>query len=100
MAGVTPGLMFTDGKGNNTSREPLIPVNGTRGTGNNVLLDGGDMVIPFQNTATPLPNPDALQEFTIILNSADAQYGQGAGATITAVTKSGTNDFHGSAYDF
>jgi Carboxypeptidase regulatory-like domain len=55
------GVTLTNVAGNNTSREPLITVNGSRGNSNNVTLNGGPMVDPFQNVSSVLPNPDALQ---------------------------------------
>ena len=50
--------------------------------------------------AAIVPNPDALEEFTVQTSNFGAQYGRNKGAVINAVTKSGTNQFRGSAYDF
>jgi hypothetical protein len=94
------GVIRTGVTGSGQTQEPLIPVNGARGNANNFLLDGGTNVSPIFSTASPFPNPDALQEFTITTNSADAQYGRGDGATVTAVTKSGTNRLHGALWEF
>lgn len=94
------GVIRTGVTGSGQTQEPLIPVNGTRGNANNFLLDGGTNVSPIFNTTSPFPNPDALREFTVTTNSADAQYGRGDGATVTAVTKSGTNGLHGSVWEF
>src|SRR5213078_4258743 len=52
------------------------------------------------NTALPLPFPDALQEFKLETSSLPAQYGFHSGAALNAVTKSGTNDFHGTLFEF
>ena len=46
------------------------------------------------------PNPDSLEEFSILTNNYSAEYGHGAGAVVNAITKSGTNQFHGSLYEF
>ena len=47
-----------------------------------------------------MPNPDALQEFSVLSSSFSAEYGRGAGSLVTAVTKSGTNAYHGSIYEY
>src|SRR5260370_13963492 len=46
------------------------------------------------------PNPDAVAEFRILTNNYTAEYGRSAGGVISVVTKSGTNQWHGSAYDY
>ena len=46
------------------------------------------------------PNPDALEEFSVLTNNFSAEYGRNSGAVVNAVTKSGTNQFHGSAFEF
>jgi len=63
-------------------------------------LDGGINETGLRNYGNPLPNPDALQEFRIETNNFAAQYGRMSGAVVTAVTKSGTNQFHGSLFEF
>ena len=63
-------------------------------------LDGGINMTGLRNYGNPLPNPDALQEFRIETNNFAAQYGRMSGAVVTAVTKSGTNRFHGSLFEF
>lgn len=63
-------------------------------------LDGGINMTGLRNYGNPLPNPDALQEFRIETNNFAAQYGRMSGAVVTAVTKSGTNQFHGSLFEF
>ena len=84
-------------------------MNGNRGRSNNYLLDGTDMNDGYRNDpainqagvfgtpATLLPL-DALAEIPVI-SGADAQFGRNAGAIVNIVTKSGTNDFHGSAFE-
>lgn len=63
-------------------------------------LDGGINMTGLRNYGNPLPNPDALQEFRVETNNFAAQYGRMSGAVVTAVTKSGTNQFHGSLFEF
>ena len=47
-----------------------------------------------------MPNPDALQEFSVQTNNFSAEYGRSAGAVVNAVTRSGTNALHGSLFEF
>jgi hypothetical protein len=72
------------------------------GTGNSTmyLVDGGFNNDPQNNTGNPMPFPDALQEFRTETGVRDARYGMSTGATVNAVTKAGTNNFHGNAFDF
>ena len=46
------------------------------------------------------PNPDVIQEFRVVTNSFSAEFGETSGAVMQSTTKSGTNEFHGSAFDF
>lgn len=68
--------------------------------GTNYFLDGGLNMTGLRNTGNPLPNPDAIQEFRVITNSYGAEYGRYSAGVIDAVTKSGTNSFHGSLFEF
>src|SRR4029453_17174783 len=72
------------------------------GTGNSTmyLVDGGYNNDPQNNTGNPMPFPDALQEFKTENGVRNARYGMSTGATVNAVTKAGTNTFHGSLFDF
>lgn len=63
-------------------------------------LDGGINMTGLRNYGNPLPNPDALEEFRVETNNFSAQYGRMSGAVITAITKSGTNNWHGSLFEF
>jgi Carboxypeptidase regulatory-like domain len=63
-------------------------------------LDGGINMTGIRNYGNPLPNPDALQEFRVETNNFSAQYGRMSGAVVTAVTRSGTNNWHGSLFEF
>jgi hypothetical protein len=75
-------------------------INGARTNSNNYQLDGGDNHDPYFNTPAIFPNPDALQEFSIQTNAYGADRGRNAGAFMAAVTRSGTNEFHGSLFEF
>ena len=77
-----------------------IAVNGARPDQIGYNLDGGNNEDLMSNTNNPFPFPDALQEFSVQTNSFDAQYGNNAGAVVNVVTKSGTNQWHGDAFEF
>ena len=88
-----------------TPREGAFNVNGMRSTYNNFLLDGSDnnaYGTSNQGYSAQLvqPSPDALAEFKVITSNYSAEYGRVGGAVVSAVMKSGTNQFHGSAYEF
>jgi outer membrane receptor protein involved in Fe transport len=90
------GGVVAPGQGQNES----LSINGSRPNANNYTLDGGDNHDPFFNTPSVFPNPDALQEFTIQTSAYSAVYGRNAGAVINAITRSGTNTFRGSMFEF
>lgn len=63
-------------------------------------LDGADYNNPYDATSMPFPFPDALQEFKVETSALTAQNGEHSGAAINAVTRSGTNAFHGDLFEF
>jgi hypothetical protein len=75
-------------------------VAGGQANGLTFLLDGGDNLDPFSNVSLPIPFPDALQEFSVTTNATPAQYGLHPGGVVNIVTKSGTNSFPGSVFEF
>jgi hypothetical protein len=78
-------------------------VNGSRERNNNFLLDGvdnNDTSVPGIPGGVLSANPDSTEEFRVITNNFNAEYGRNTGAIIDVVTKSGTNSFHGGAYEF
>lgn len=77
-----------------------LSINGSRGNANNYQLDGGDNHDPYFNSPAIFPSPDALDEFSIQTNAYGADKGRNAGAFMTAVTKSGTNQFRGTLFEF
>jgi hypothetical protein len=77
-----------------------VAANGGRADSANYNLDGGSNQDTYTNVNNPFPNPDAVQEFSVQTNSFSAEYGRGSGAIVNVVTKSGTNEFHGSAFEF
>lgn len=94
-------LMSSKNYGNGTSgASQTISVVGGQQNANNYLLDGGDHNDAFSNVNAPFPFPDAIQEFSVQSAGLSARSGVHAGATVNAVTRSGTNSFHGSAFEF
>src|SRR5215216_3829217 len=77
-----------------------ISVAGGQSFGVAYSLDGAMHNNPQNNANLPLPFPDALQEFSVATSGLSAQNGMHSGASVNAVTKSGTNSFHGNAFEF
>src|SRR5271169_649174 len=77
-----------------------VSVNGGRDRANNFSVNGGDANDQFVNLPTIQPTPDAIEEFRVISNTFDAEYGRNSGAVVNVVTKSGTNAFHGNVYEY
>ena len=99
-----PGVMSNVGGSNSIaygSDQPgVVSVNGGRGRANNFNVNGGDANDLFANLPTVQPSPDSISEFRVLTNTFDAEYGRNSGAVINVVTKSGTNQFHGNAFEF
>ena len=71
------------------------------GTGSvNYYLDGGINMTALRNTGNILPNPDAIQEFKVQTNSYSVEYGRFASGIINVITRSGTNSYRGSAFEY
>src|SRR5437870_5294493 len=79
-----------------------VSVNGARVTQNDFEINGVDANKIDTNSATSLavPAPETIQEFKVQTSLYDAAFGRGAGGNVQAVTKSGSNDFHGAAYEY
>jgi hypothetical protein len=96
-------VLLSPGVVSATNNDGGVSVNGQRDRNNNFLLDGAD------NNDTSVPgglggissaNPDSTQEFRVITNNFDAEFGRNTGAIVDVVTRGGTNIFHGDAYEF
>jgi len=107
-AGVAPTTAGTL-LGNTQSDRPVsgyitnagnVSVNGQRETANAFLVNGGDVSEGRNLSAGLVPNLDSVEEFRLITNSFDAEYGKFSGAVMNAITKSGTNGFHGDVFEF
>lgn len=75
-------------------------VNGMRNQSNNFLMDGATNNDTFNTGFVLRPPPDAIEEFKILTNAFSAEYGRNAGSVVNVVTKSGSNQFSGSAWEF
>ena len=98
---LTPNVSVTQGPDGDE-----INFAGQRGVFNNISLDGGDYMNGFfgeqaggQRAAIDIPL-DAVKEFQVIATGATAEFGRTAGGVVNVVTKSGTNEFHGSLFHF
>lgn len=92
-AGVAPASTSSAAPG-------LLSVNGQRQESNSFLVNGGDVNEGRRMGAGVVPNLDSVAEFRLITNTFDAEYGRFSGAVMNAITKSGTNGLHGTAFEF
>ena len=99
-----PGVQSVSGSSNSlfygSGNAGAVSVNGGRDRANNFSVNGGDANDQFVNLPTIQPTPDSIDEFRVITNTFDAEYGRNSGAVINVVTKSGTNTFHGNVYEY
>src|SRR4051794_18531775 len=93
-----PGGGMTGSK--NYFSSTTISVAGGQANGVNYLLDGGDHNDSMTNVNLPIPFPDALQEFSVQTSALPARFGLHPGAVVNAVTKSGSNSWHGNLFEF
>ena len=91
--GVAPVSSRNEGPG-------TISVNGQRENSNGFLVNGGDVSGAANFEAGVQPNLDSIQEFRLITNGFDAEYGRFSGAIMNTITKSGNNRIHGTAFEF
>jgi outer membrane receptor protein involved in Fe transport len=106
LALLQPGVTAALAAGNDVvgGRTPKISINGARPEQNNFLLDGTDINNVYNKTpgsvAGVLLGVEAVLEFQVLTNAYSAEFGRSAGGVINAVTRSGANAFHGSAFEF
>ena len=101
--GVTFGANFGNGGGKDVGRNFFksdFNVGGGRSGSQEILLDGAPNTTPDINRGIINPPVDSVQEFKVQANSYDAEFGRTSGGVVNMVTKSGSNDYHGVAYDF
>lgn len=103
-----PGAVATDPQGMSGSNaiersqqsNGQASINGNRNQANNYTLDGADLNEPQNNLIAYNPAPDALSEVRVISANAPASYGNANGGAVVSILRSGTNNFHGSAYGY
>lgn len=102
LVALAPGVVMID-PGQGAENYPVFSVAGGRGRNQHFSLDGGNatnasgLTRPQQMTSLPM---DAMQEFRVVSNNYAAEYGHSAGGVITLTTRSGSNDLHGSVFEF
>ena len=90
-----PGVVLPDTRFNTN-----FSTNGSQGQQNSYLVNGNDSNdLPLNSPLAP-PNPDTIEEVKLVTNTINPEFGRNSGAILNAVTKSGTNSFHGTAFEF
>ncbi len=97
---LAPGSHTASEGSQNSTQGGSISVDGAREQSNSFLLDGVDNNDPYINQYVALPSIDAIQEFKVQSSGYSAEYGRSGGAQVNVILKSGTNDFHGGAFEF
>lgn len=100
---LTGGVSSNDNSNSLGGPEQLTTINGSSRAqigSVNFQLDGGNNTAGLRGTGNPAPNPEAVQEFRVITNSYAAEYGRYQAGIVDVVTKSGTNQFHGAAFEY
>ena len=99
LASIVPGIIFNTNNGSSDAITNIF-ANGLRSSANNLTLDGVAIVDTGNNGTLLSLNLDSVAEFKVLTSNYQAEYGRSAGAQISAVTRGGTRDFHGSVYAF
>lgn len=101
LPGVSPTAASGTVQADANRRGDQMSINGSRPSSISFNFEGGDNNDPeFNRSAAPFPNPDALQEFTVLSNNYPADFGHSAGAVINAIVKSGTSEYRGNLRHF
>src|ERR671912_682005 len=99
----TGGVTSNDNSNSLGGPEQLTTINGSQKAQIGTVsfqLDGGKNTAGLRGTGNPAPNPEAVQEFRVITNNYAAEHGRYPAGVVDVVTKSGTNEFHGAAFEF
>jgi hypothetical protein len=97
LAKLVPGVVSTSSNNSNINN---FSFGGGRPTTNEILIDGLPTTNPSDNTYTFTPSPDSVDEFKVITTAFSAEFGHTGGGVLLATSKQGTNDYHGSLYDY
>ena len=98
---ITPGVTnYTADTQTGSRAGTQVSVNGIGQNNTAYYLDGGYDTNVWKFGGNLLPNPDALQEFRVITSNFDAEFGRSPGGVVSAITRSGSNRYHGLAYDY
>jgi|CXWL01.1.fsa_nt_gi hypothetical protein len=100
---LTGGVTSNDNSNSLGGPEQLTTINGSSKAQMGSVsfqLDGANNTAGLRGTGNPAPNPEAVQEFRVITNGYSAEYGRYNAGVVDVVTKSGTNEFHGAAFEF
>lgn len=102
LGALIPGVAAAPGGGGSEGGTFVgaFSVGGQRDRGANYQLDGADNNQGINNNAAAFVNVDAIQEFSIETSTFSAEYGRNSGAVVNVATKSGTNEFHGTVFEF
>jgi len=103
LARLNPGVATSGGGGGQQGGEGGVSgfsSNGLRSTSNNFMVDGIDNNDYFGGAAAQIPSIDSIQESEVQTNTFSAEYGRNSGSVVNLVTKSGSNQLHGSVYEF
>jgi hypothetical protein len=95
-----PGVMAGSDRFGTGTGGTAFSTNGSQSQQNSFLINGQDSNDLPLNTALIIPSPDAIAEFDLVTNTMNPEYGRNSGAILNAVIKSGTNSFHGDAFEF
>ena len=100
---ITGGVTSNENSNSLGGPEQLTTINGSQRAQIGTVsfqLDGGNNTAGLRGTGNPAPNPEAIQEFRVITNNYAAEYGRYPAGIVDVVTKSGTNQFRGAAFEF
>jgi hypothetical protein len=104
MAVLAPGITEVDVPDAVTNQRSAPNVTsasmGGRTNQNDTQLDGATLNVSIHNRPSNLPSPDSIQEFQVLTNAYSAEFGRGGGASMVAITKSGTNSFRGGVWEY
>jgi hypothetical protein len=104
LTSLAPGVTAMDDQCDATCTGTNFVSNGSRGSTSDILTDGASVTNSEPNggvtQATYLPSPEAIEEFKVQQTNFSAEYGFSGASVVNMITRSGTNQFHGSGYDF